>query len=46
MGVLYGKMNWCFTPVFNLIWLYNVYGGQFPQLEEQMVPGSESATFR
>ena len=23
-----------------------IYGGQFPQLEEQIVPGSESATFR
>ena len=23
-----------------------IYGGQFPQLEEQIVPGSEPATFR
>ena len=23
-----------------------IYGGQFPQLEEQTVPGSEPATFR
>ena len=23
-----------------------IYGGQFPQIEEQIVPGSEPATFR
>jgi len=34
-----------FYAMFNHSWLYT-YGGQFPQLEKQIIPGSEPATFR
>ena len=35
-----------FYAIFQPCLVIHVYGGQFPKLEEQIVPGSEPATFR
>ena len=43
--LLRGKVNW-FFPLFVLKPCLVIYGGQFPQLEEQIVAGSEPVTFR
>ena len=47
MSLNSGEVRWGELVLYAIFQPYlAIYGGQFPQLEEQIVPGSKPATFR